>query len=277
MVDLFTSITSVRTGKRSYLRKSARPVILVLILFGVLCSSVSLTALPAAAASEAYVANWGDNTVSVINTKTNTVVATIPVGSRPSGLAITPNGKFAYVANQYSNTVSVINTETNTVVATIPVGSFPLGVAITPDGDFAYVANSIDYTVSVIDTKKNTVVGTITGGLSFPASVAITPDGDFTYVANEYGYTVSVIDTEKHCRGYDPGGVVSAWRGHFPKQAGALWIGLRGPEPCEAKRPRMTAARVRPTSPAQFSEAGPGDLKRSAYCGSRKCHRRRRA
>jgi len=42
----------------------------------------------------------GPNTVSVINTATNTVTATIPVGinSFPSGVAVTPNGSKVYVA-----------------------------------------------------------------------------------------------------------------------------------------------------------------------------------
>jgi YVTN family beta-propeller protein len=67
----------------------------------------------------------------VIDTGTNTVVATIPVGDLV-GVAITPDGTRTYVANLGSNTVSVIDTATNTVVATIAVGLFPLGVAITP-------------------------------------------------------------------------------------------------------------------------------------------------
>jgi YVTN family beta-propeller protein len=43
----------------------------------------------------AYVTNQATNNVSVINTATNAIVATIPVGNNPVGLAITPNGAFA--------------------------------------------------------------------------------------------------------------------------------------------------------------------------------------
>jgi YVTN family beta-propeller protein len=50
-----------------------------------------------------------DDTVSVINTATNSVVATVSVGPGPSGFAITLNGAFAYVVNG-DNTVSVTNT-----------------------------------------------------------------------------------------------------------------------------------------------------------------------
>jgi large repetitive protein len=66
------------------------------------------------AQTRAYVPNVGDFTVSVIDSATNTVVATIPVGQCPSGVAITPNGAFVYVVNNFANTLSVIDTATNT-------------------------------------------------------------------------------------------------------------------------------------------------------------------
>jgi YVTN family beta-propeller protein len=37
-------------------------------------------------AQNAYIPNSGDNTVSVINTATNLVIATIPVGNSPEGV-----------------------------------------------------------------------------------------------------------------------------------------------------------------------------------------------
>ncbi len=73
-----------------------------------------------------YVANSFSNTISVIDTVTNTVVATVPVGAGPDGVAVNPAGTFAYVANRFSNNVSVIDTARNTVVATVPVGRAPI-------------------------------------------------------------------------------------------------------------------------------------------------------
>ncbi|MDY7965682.1 YncE family protein, partial [Bacillus thuringiensis] len=114
----------------------------------------------------AYVANFGSNTVSVIDTSSNTVVATVPVGVAPSSVAVTPNEKFVYVANSSSSTVSVIDTSSNTVIATVPVGFLPLGVAVTPNSKFAYVTNAGSSTVSVIDTSSNTVVATVPVGVA---------------------------------------------------------------------------------------------------------------
>ncbi|MGZ8194563.1 MAG: beta-propeller fold lactonase family protein [Methylosarcina sp.] len=144
----------------------------------------------------AYVTKGSEDSVSVIDTDTNsptfnTVVATIPIGDSPTAVAITPDSKHAYVTNWTDGTVSVIDTATNTVATTIPVGGYASWVAITPDGALAYVTN-YNGTVSVIDTATNTVTTTIlvggTGGM------AITPDGTHAYVINYGSGEVHVID-----------------------------------------------------------------------------------
>ena len=153
-----------------------------------------------------YVTNVDDNTVSVIDTASNTVVATIPVGGFPDGVATTPDGTHAYVTNGFDSTVSVIDTASNTVVATIPVGAAPSAVAITPNGThpneddgrlhqpLVYVTNEAENTVSVIDTASNTVVDTIPVRQE-PNGVAVTSDGTHAYVTNQLDDSVSVIDT----------------------------------------------------------------------------------
>ena len=55
-------------------------------------ATANLSTMSATAAPFAYVANNGSSTVSVIATATNTVVATIGVGTGPRGVAITPDG-----------------------------------------------------------------------------------------------------------------------------------------------------------------------------------------
>src|SRR5258706_4787745 len=114
-------------------------------------------------AQNAYITNQSSNTVSVMDTGTDTVIATIPVGVTPFGVAVSPDGSKVYVANISSNTVSVIDTATNTVSATITVGPPPpdicapicdMAVAGSPDGSKVYVTNTFSNskTVSVTDT-----------------------------------------------------------------------------------------------------------------------------
>jgi YVTN family beta-propeller protein len=68
--------------------------------------------------------------VSVIDTASNQVVATIPVGQRPWNMALTPDGKKLYVANGRSNSVSVIDTAKRVKLRDVAVGKLPWGVAI---------------------------------------------------------------------------------------------------------------------------------------------------
>src|SRR6266446_3016659 len=144
--------------------------------------------------SMVYVTNFGGNSVSVINTGTNAVVATINLGASPTGVAVSPDGTRAYVT-QTGNSVSVINTATNTVLTSLNGSNGPAGVAVSPNGTRAYVTNFAGTTVSVIDTATNTVVGApITVGTN-PNAVAVSPDGTRAYVTNQIGGTVSVIDT----------------------------------------------------------------------------------
>src|SRR5438132_10937193 len=61
---------------------------LSIVLFLLLSMGVGLGTATAQAQTRAYVTNAADSTVSVIDTATNTVVATIPVGQTPFGVAI---------------------------------------------------------------------------------------------------------------------------------------------------------------------------------------------
>jgi len=64
------------------------------------------------AQGKGYAVNFLSDNVSVIDPATNTVVATVPVGSFPEFIAVTPNEDFAYVTNVGDGTVSVISAAT---------------------------------------------------------------------------------------------------------------------------------------------------------------------
>ncbi len=144
-----------------------------------------------AASVNSYVANYGDGTVSVINTATNLVTATLTVGSHPEHIVALPNGQVVYVANSGGGTVSAINTYTN-VVATINVGNSPFTMAVTPNGSTLCVCNNGDSTVSVINTSNNAVTNVTVG--SEPSGIVITPDNLFAYVTIYSTNVVAVVD-----------------------------------------------------------------------------------
>jgi len=141
----------------------------------------------------AYVANNADNTVTVINTSSGTVVKTIAVGSHPYAVAVNQAGTFAYVTNSGSSTVSVINTTTNVVTATITLTGLPspADIALTPNGKTAYVSCSAN-SVAVINTATKTFK---TIAVTNPVGLAVTPTGAFVYVVSSGPGNVLVIST----------------------------------------------------------------------------------
>jgi serine/threonine-protein kinase len=144
-----------------------------------------------------YTANYGDNTVSVIDTDRRTVTATISVSRGPLGIAVDPAAHAAYTANNRDDTVSVIDTANRTVTATVPVGTNPWGAAVDGTTHTAYAANNWDNTVSVIDPDGHTVTATFPVG-KHPEWVAVDPTTHTVYVTNNSDGTVSVIQTASH-------------------------------------------------------------------------------
>ena len=141
----------------------------------------ALLPVSAVAAPFAYITNADSDNVSVIDTATDTVVATIPVGAGPTGVAVNAAGTRVYVSNTGSGNVSVINTATHTVTATVPVGVGPIGVAVNPAGTRVYVANLFSQSLSVIDTTTNAIVANVAMG-TFVLGVAVNPAGTRVYI-----------------------------------------------------------------------------------------------
>ncbi|MGD0558226.1 MAG: GH92 family glycosyl hydrolase [Streptosporangiaceae bacterium] len=147
----------------------------------------------------AYVSNYSDNTVTPVDTQTDTAGPPIPVGSGPDGMIVTAG--LLFVANNNSNNVTVINTTTNAVVATIPVGSVAADVSATPDGKTVWVSNFGSGTVQPIDVATLTAGTPVTVGTQ-PERIAVSPDGTQLWVANQGSGTVSDVslatDTVTH-------------------------------------------------------------------------------
>ncbi len=168
------------------------------ILSLLICSLFYVTAAFGQGTWYAYVCNAGDNTVSVLDVRANTVVGSPISVINPSVVAITPNGKRAYVcSNNLPGAVYVIDVATNTIMGEpIVVDKYPDAIAISPDGTKVIVGNNYyeTSTVTVINTMTNTVVGKpIEVGLEIKG-VAITPDGKKAYVCCFYDSYVYVID-----------------------------------------------------------------------------------
>ena len=155
-----------------------------------LIAVATLTAAPSAAQGpphQAYVANRNANTVSVIDTATNAVAATLAVGTSPEEVAISGDGTRAYVINTGSHSLSVIDTAAQAVIATIALGDEPSGLAVSPAGDRVYVLGATGL-FAVIDANRilepdSPIIASFVVGQS-GGELAVAPDGKRVYIAS---------------------------------------------------------------------------------------------
>jgi 6-phosphogluconolactonase (cycloisomerase 2 family) len=155
-----------------------------------------------------YVANTALNSISsfTIDQATGALapLETVPGGSGPTGLVLTPDNRFLVVANSDApaggtwggaGTVSVFARNTATGALSEIAGSpFPahamaLNVAISPDGRFVYATNQFDYQVTTFALDPAT--GALTEASFSPLaeteahSIAMHPTGTFLYTGSE--------------------------------------------------------------------------------------------
>ncbi|HTP97821.1 MAG TPA: plastocyanin/azurin family copper-binding protein [Casimicrobiaceae bacterium] len=148
-----------------------------------LAALVLLAAGAAAAQGKAYVGNFKDNTVSVVDLQAGAVSATVPVAAGPHGMAISADGRVVYVTGDGSSSMSIIDSATNQVSKTVEVGKTPHGVALTPDGRTLLVCVYGEDRLAVIDTATQAQVATIP--VLKPHTVAVRPDGKVAYVSSQ--------------------------------------------------------------------------------------------
>ncbi|MDP0483581.1 YncE family protein [Bacillus subtilis] len=127
----------------------------------------------------AFTANSNDQSVSVIDTNTHSVVTTIALPYNPAGIEITPDKSAVFVSHPNNNVISVIDYDTLTVTASILLDQPPRLIRFIPNHEFAYVFTGTAVSVIGIDT--------LTVDRSIPVEgydVAIDPNGLFAYVLN---------------------------------------------------------------------------------------------
>jgi len=133
--------------------------------------------------------------IGVLDTKTNEMIATIPVSTRPYAAACSPDGTQLWVPSHDDGRVDVIETATNRLVHSVQVPPNPHWLTFSADGRKVYAACHDSNLVAVLDPVAFTVLRTIPVGAS-PHSTALSPDGRSLAVVDYSSSEVSIIDTE---------------------------------------------------------------------------------
>ena len=153
---------------------------------------------PSASANEdlshyLFVPNRASADVTVIDTRTDTVVTRIDVGNVPHQVVVSAAlGKLA-VSNTADNTVSIIDAATFETVATVALDIEPEHMALSPNGAILAVGNFGAGTVSLLSLVDNRETARI-DGLFKPHNLTFSADGALLYVANLGANHVSVIN-----------------------------------------------------------------------------------
>src|SRR5215467_14225873 len=165
-------------------------------------------------ADRLYVTNEVSGDMSIIDSGTYQVLATVPLGKRPRGIHASPDGKTIYVAlsgspiagpdvaestlpppDKSADGIGVFDVKQNKIVRIIRAGSDPENFDVSPDGTKLFVSNEDDAAVSIVDLASGTVAKTLKMGEQ-PEGVKVTPDGKYAWVTSEEAGTISVVDPE---------------------------------------------------------------------------------
>ena len=166
--------------------------------------------------SKVYVANSGDDNVTVINPSTKTVLATIAVGDNPVAAWIGYDGKM-YVDNEEGQSVSVIDVTTDKVVQTIELGFMPGSVAHLAQKNELWVTDPENGKVHYWqwDTAmKEWMHGGVFNAGEGAHAIGFSADGNTAYVTNQMAASVSLVNTASHTKtkdiavGKKPNGIV---------------------------------------------------------------------
>lgn len=137
------------------------------------------------------------NTISFIDTKTNTILATRSTGNIPVGVGFAGDGSHVYVANNASATISVVELSDYSV-STLLTGIGVSSIATKPGGSQVWVGVGKvgGAEVRIIDTTTRTVVNTfaVGHGNGGPSWISFSADGSQAYLVNADS-TLAVFDT----------------------------------------------------------------------------------
>ena len=128
--------------------------------------------------------------VTVIDGANDSVIANVPVGTSPRGIAVNTVTHLIYVTNYLSNNLSVIDGSNIAGLALAPTtlmaGTNPYAVAVNSVTNFVYVGNKGSNTVTVIDGSRNSPQYnyTLSESGTSPAAVAVNPITNKIYLAN---------------------------------------------------------------------------------------------
>jgi YVTN family beta-propeller protein len=122
------------------------------------------------------VVSIGSNSVTLIDTETNTIKGKIYVGRSPHEGFFRPDGREIWVTIRGENYVSVIDPIARKEIRRIETANGPGMVLFRPDGKYAFVPSSFTPEMDVIDTATYGVIARVPQTSPFSPNLAVDQD-----------------------------------------------------------------------------------------------------
>jgi YVTN family beta-propeller protein len=124
------------------------------------------------------VVSVGSNSVTLIDTATNAVKATIYVGRSPHEAFFTPDGRELWVTVRGEDYVSVIDPIEMKETRRIQLVNGPGMTMFGPDGRYAFVCSSFTPELDVVDVASEQIVKRLPQASPFCPNIAVSPEND---------------------------------------------------------------------------------------------------
>jgi YVTN family beta-propeller protein len=165
-------------------------------------SGLLLAASLSATAGTLVVANKSEATVSLVDTGSGEIRATLPTGEAPHEVAVSPDGRLALIGNygtraEPGSTLTLIDIVAQGVVRTIGLSGFsrPHGI-VWRDNRSAVVTVEANRALITINTETGEVVQEVATDADVSHMVALAPGQSRAFVANIGSGSVTVVDLE---------------------------------------------------------------------------------
>jgi len=149
--------------------------------------------------TQAYVSlpGYAPPSVGVVNTNSNSLVNTIPVGTNPVAIVETPNSQKLYVANQGDSTVSGFNTVDRSARTINGSFSAPVWLIARSDSQRVYVLNG-NGVLSTIDTTSTAGPDSvIDASITAPGAAYMLYDGNLNRLYIPGGTQLTMLDVSQ--------------------------------------------------------------------------------
>jgi YVTN family beta-propeller protein len=142
-------------------------------------------------------ANQTSESVSLVDTKNARVLFELKTGDKPSGVALSRDGRRGAVIHWYGYDLAILDISDDKITLTgrVPVGPEPRGVAMTADGSTAYVAVGVANELVRVDLNSKQIIGRLAVGRE-PRGVALSTDESQVLVGNSRSQDVSLVDVK---------------------------------------------------------------------------------